>query len=114
MKKYICFFFTAIIFSGCATLHDGYLTGVVPASQDNFTYAGNAVGKAQATYILGIGGLGREGLVREAKNNLINNNPVDNGQVLVNYTIDDERSFYLFVWTHKVIISADILQFDKQ
>ena len=66
-----------------------------------------------ATYILGIGGILREGLVREAKNDLIMNNPVQNGQVLVNYTIDHETSFYLFVWTHRVIITADILQYEE-
>ena len=55
----------------------------------------------------------KEGLVREAKNNLIMNNPVNDGQVLVNYTIDHETSFYLFVWTHRVIITADILQYEE-
>ena len=115
MKKlFIYLFFTSILFSGCATLHDGYLTGIAPPSENNFTYVGGAIGKAQATYIFFIGGFLREGLVREAKNSLIANNPLKKGQVLVNYTIDRETSFYLgLVWTNRVIITADILQYEE-
>ena len=100
--------------SSCASLHSGYMTGIAPPVENNFKYVGNALGTSQATYILGIGGFDREGLVREAKNNLIQNNPVKNGQTLVNFTIDHEKSFYLiFLWTHKVIITADILEYQE-
>jgi hypothetical protein len=114
MKKTIYFLFISILFNGCVSLHNGYLTGVAPPSENNFTYIGTATGKAQATYILGIGGFLREGLVREAKNNLVANSPLKKGQVLVNYTIDRETSFYLgLVWTNRVIITADILQYEE-
>ena len=73
---------------------------------------GNAFGKSQATYVFGIGGNMQEGLIREAKNNLIANYPVNNGQILVNFTIDHEQTCILgFIWTHKVIVTADILEY---
>ena len=97
MKKLILLFITTIMLSGCVSLHSGYMTGVAPPVENNFKYVGNASGKSQATYILGIGGFDREGLVREAKNNLIQNNPIKDWQTLVNFTIDQERSFYLNV-----------------
>ena len=112
MKKIILLFITTIMLSACASLHSGYMTGVAPPVENNFQYVGNALGTSQATYILGIGGLNREGLVREAKNNLIENNPVKDGQTLVNFTVDHKKSVYLgIVITHKVIITADILQY---
>tara|TARA_B110000196_G_C20656695_1_gene435527 strand:+ start:192 stop:536 length:345 start_codon:yes stop_codon:yes gene_type:complete len=114
MKKLILLFITTIMLSACASLHSGYITGIAPPVENNFKYVGNAMGTSQATYILGIGGFDREGLVREAKNDLIQNNPVEDGQTLVNFTVDQERSFYLgIVITHKVIITADILQYQK-
>ena len=114
MKNLSLLLLLSIMFSSCASFHSGYLTGVAPPIENNFKYAGNVMGKAQVTYILGIGGFLREGLVREAKNNLIQNNPVKDGQTLVNFTVDQERSFYLgIVITHKVIITADILQYQE-
>jgi len=114
MKNLSLLLLLSIMFSSCASFHSGYLTGVAPPIENNFKYAGNVMGKAQATYILGIGGLLREGLVREAKNNLIANNPIQDGQTLVNFTVDKETSYYLgIVWTNRVIVSADILQYEK-
>ena len=100
--------------SACVSLHSGYMTGIAPPVENNFKYVGNAVGTSQAMYVFGIGGFDREGLVREAKNDLIQNNPVKDGQTLVNFTVDQEKSFYFYVvWTHKVIITADILQYQE-
>ena len=115
MKKFILLFIATIILSGCSSLNiAGKMTGLAPPVENNFKYVGNAFGKSQASYFLGIGGFNREGLVREAKNNLIQNNPVENGQILVNFTVDVEISFYLgIVWTHKVIITADILEYQE-
>ncbi len=114
MKKLFLLFVLTIIFSGCTSLNTGYMTGVAPAIENNFKYVGNAYGTSQATYILGIGGFDKEGLVREAKNDLIKNNPVKDGQILVNFTIDVKKSFYLgLVWTDKVIVTADIVEFQE-
>ena len=114
MKKYSLLLIITIMFSSCASVHSGYLTGVAPPVENNFKYVGNVMGKAQATYILGIGGLLKEGLVREAKNNLIENNLLQDGQTLVNFTVDKKTSYYLgIIWTHRVIVSADILQYEK-
>jgi hypothetical protein len=112
IKKFSLLFIITMLLSACASLHSGYMDGVAPPVKNNFKYVGNAIGTSQATYIFGIGGFNKEGIVREAKNNLIANNPVKDGQTLVNFTVDQERSFYLgIVWTHKVIVTADILQY---
>ena len=115
MKNLLFLFIFSIFITSCGTLHSGYLTGVAPAVKNNFKYVDNVIGKAQATYVLGIGGLYKEGLVREAKNNLIKNNPIQDGQTLVNFTVDTETSYYLgIVLTQRVIVSADILEFEEK
>ena len=114
MKKFILLIFLSISFSSCISLHSGYLTGVAPANQNNFEYVGNAVGTSQAFYMFGLGGFSREGLVRKAKNDLILNNPVKDGQVLVNFTFDQQRTFWLgLFWTQKVIVTADIIEYQN-
>ncbi len=112
--KYIYILLISIFITSCASLNSGYITGVAPAVKNNFNYIANVYGKSQATYILGIGGMDREGLVREAKNNLITNNSVEDGQMLVNFTVDEKKTFYLgIVHVHTVIVSADILEFKE-
>ena len=114
MKKIIILFFTTIMLSSCASFHSGYIAGTAPPVENNFKYVGNVLGSSQATYVFGIGGLLRDGLVREAKNNLIQNTALQDGQTLVNYTVDHKKSYYLaIVWTHKVVVTADILQYQQ-
>jgi hypothetical protein len=114
MKKMIILFVTTIMLSSCVSLHSGYIAGTAPPVENNFKYMGNVLGTSQATYIFGIGGLLRDGLVREAKNNLIQQTTLQDGQALVNFTVDHKKSFYLgIVWTHKVVVTADILQYQE-
>ena len=104
-----------ISFSSCISLHSGYISGIIPATENNFKYVGNAVGTSEAVYIFGLGGFSNEGLVRNAKNNLILNNPVKDGQSLVNFTFDQQRTFWFgIVWIHKVIITADIIEYQMK
>ena len=114
MKKIIILFVTTIMLSSCASFHSGYIAGTAPPVENNFKYVGNVLGTSQATYVFGIGGLLRDGLVREAKNNLIQQTTLQDGQTLVNFTVDHKKSFYLgIVWTHKVVVTADILQYQE-
>ena len=54
----------------------------------------------------------KKGLIRDAKNNLIANYPVESGQILVNFTVDHKKTCILgFIWTHEVIVTADILEY---
>ncbi len=115
MKSALQFLLLAIFLSSCLSLSSGYISGSAPPVENNFKYVGNAIGKSEVTYFLGIGGNMKEGLIREAKNNLIANYPVENGQILVNFTIDHKRTmiFGFLLWTHRVIVTADILEYQE-
>jgi hypothetical protein len=79
----------------------------------NFSYAKqNIIGKSQATYVLGIGGLAKETLVNEAKQNMLTENPLKNNQTLANLTVNLKKSYYLGVYsTVKCTVTADIVEF---
>lgn len=103
----------AIVFSSCA-IHVGTITGDASISTNNFKMVRMAEGTATTTKIFGLGGLGKDALVNEAKKDLLQNNPLKDGQALANVTLDFKNSYVLFVNKQKVTVSADIVEFIEQ
>ena len=113
MKKFILSSSLSLLLSSCMVIHNGQMAGISPVTENNFSYKQNAYGSAMVTYVLGMGGFNKTGLVREAKNDLIQNFPVNDGEALVNFTLDFDTSYYLgIVITQKVVVTADIIKFD--
>lgn len=106
-------FIMAIALSSCSAFYIGTTTGGASISSRNFKMVGMATGTASVRSILGIGGMGKEALVLEAKKNLLQNNPIKEGQVIANVTVDFKSSSVLIVNTQKVTVSADIIEFTK-
>ena len=105
--------FLAIVFCSCA-IHVGTITGDAYISSNNFKMVGMADGTATTTKIFGIGGLGIEALVLEAKKDLLQNNPLREGQALANVSLDFKNSYVLFVNKQKATVAADIIEFYEQ
>lgn len=103
----------AIVFSSCA-IHVGTITGDASISTNNFKMIGMAKGTATTTKIFGLGGLGKDALVNDAKKDLLQNNPLRDGQALANVTLDFKNSYILFVNKQKVTVAADIVEFFEQ
>lgn len=103
----------AIVFSSCA-IHVGTITGDASISTNNFKMVRMAEGTATTTKIFGLGGLGKDALVNEAKKDLLQNNPLKDGQALANLTLDFKNSYILFVNKQKVTVAADIVEFIEQ
>lgn len=82
-------------------------------SSNNFSYVQkNLQGKAQATYVLGIGGMNREAIVNEAKEKMLENYSLEDGQTLANSTVNFKYSNFLgIVVTYKCYVTADIVEF---
>ena len=113
MKKFIYLFFITSLLSSCMVIHTGNMVESSAPIQNNFTYINNAVGTSSATYIIGIGGFNHSGLVREAKNDLIKNYPVKNGEALINFTVDVSTKYFLnFLIIKEVIVTADIIKYE--
>ncbi|TRX72671.1 DUF6567 family protein [Carboxylicivirga sp. M1479] len=113
MKHLLFLLPIAIILSSCAT-HTGVMTGNATISDANFNVVGLAVGSSKTKHVFGMGGLGKDALVFEAKRNLYSNYPLKKGQALANVTVDFKRSYYPFVNNTMAVISADIFDFNTR
>lgn len=104
----------AIFISSCAAVHSGYMSNSAALSSANFSYVKqNIKGKATATYVLGIGGLAKETLVDNAKQQMLASTPLKSNQTLANLTVNFKSSFYLGVLFRTVTctVTADVVEF---
>ena len=109
-KLYAIAFVYAILFSSCA-FHVGNMTGSTILSTNNFKYIKFVKGEAKTIKLFGIGGLEKEALIAEAKNDLIQKYPLKDGQALANITIDFKTTLKILIIETKVTITADIVEF---
>ncbi len=101
-----------ILLTACFALHSGTMVNSASLSQNNFKIIGSVMGQSQTVNILGFGGgLDRDALVYEAKQDMYNSRPLRSGQAYVNITVDFKRAFYIFWNVNKCTINADIVQF---
>ena len=103
---------TTFILSSCA-VHSGFMNDSAALSSNNFKMVRYAEGTASTTKIFVLGGLAKNALVAEAKKDLIQNNPLKEGQTLANVTVDFKNSFIVFVMKTKVTVTADIVEFKE-
>lgn len=113
MKKLILLFAALLIISGCA-MHGGYVTNSAALGTNNFAYVRKSVeGTAKATYVFGIGGLGRQALAEEARKNLLENFQLQDNQALVNTTVSFKITYVVpFFMENKCTVSASVVQFN--
>lgn len=110
IRIFLLFTLTTMI-SSCA-FHSGVMTGNAALSDANFFTVGYAMGTSEITKVLGMGGVATDALVLEAKRNLYKNHPLTKGQALANVSVDFKRTIFPFVSKLKVLISADIIDFN--
>jgi hypothetical protein len=105
-------FLSITLFTSCA-MHDGVILNSGSLSSNNFSYVQrDAMGTAKATYVFGLGGLGKFALIDNAKSELISKYPIKDNQALVNVTLNWKTSFiFPFVFTKRCIITGDIVEF---
>ncbi|GAB3541454.1 hypothetical protein GCM10027443_40750 [Pontibacter brevis] len=82
----------------------------------NFAYAKqNIKGESTATYVFGIGGMAKESLVANAKQQMLASNPLSANQALANLTVSYKSSFYLGLLYRTVTctVTADVVEFNN-
>ena len=111
MYRSIVFVIGVFAFSSCAT-HNGYMNGSASLSEANFSYAQTSIsGEATSLKIFGIGGLGKNAIVEEAKKDMLKKNPLKANQALANVTVNWKNGFYFMVQTNTCTVTADIVEF---
>jgi len=98
--------------NSCA-FHSGVMTGNAALSDANFKVVDYAIGTSETIKIFGLGGVATDALVLEAKRNLYENYPLKEGQALANISVDFKRAFFPILSKDKVVISADIIDFNE-
>ena len=104
MKKIISILSITFLFSACS-FHTGNISS---GAHVDCPMIYIATGTASTTKILGIGGSSKDALIVEAKNDLYRKFPYKKGIKLSNFSVDYKNSYFLFVATTKVTVSADV------
>ncbi|MGC6413312.1 MAG: DUF6567 family protein [Bacteroidia bacterium] len=106
-----------LLWGSCQTLHYGTPTSSAQLTSANFKYIEqNVKGYSSSTYILGIGGNSHNGMIAEAKQDLLNYYPLKENQALVNVNVDISVTAVpgnLLIQNYTVVYSADIVEFIK-
>lgn len=110
-----------LLLSSCAGIHSGAMLSSTALNAPNFIYVKrNIQGHSTATYILGMGGLKRETLVEDAKQDMLfteTGSVLSENQALANVTINFKNAYWVFGLYVKVTctVGADVVQFiDKK
>ena len=108
----------SILFLASCGMNAGHMANVnntqVVLDKDNYIYVGSATGEATSIWVFGIGPLGAQALVQQAKENLVSKvNLYDGSRALVNMTVDEKVRMVtpLFI-TRTIYISADVVEFN--
>ncbi len=102
-----------LLLASCSAAHFGNMASSAALSSANFSYVKqNIKGESTATYVLGIGGLAKESLINEAKQKMLESNPLKDNQALANLTVSFKAShFFILFGTMKCNVSADVVEF---
>ena len=120
MKKIFTLVILASLFLTSCASHYGLPknynqnTTEVVLTKKNFKVVERVKGEAQATYIFGIGGLAKNGLVAEAKANMLRSAEMEGAsRTVINEVVEVKTSGFFFVSKYKVIVSAQIIEFTE-
>lgn len=113
MKRTLPLAFAALFLTSC-TLYQGGMLPSASLNENNFQYLHHSIrGESKATYYMGIGGMRRDALVAEAREAMLAEHPLQDGQALVNVTVDYRQTYIIFQLYRRVtcIVTADVVQF---
>jgi len=104
-KVFLVFFVLSL--TACTMVHNGQIVSldygheVSPQNQ--------AVGTYSVNYLLGLGGTSTTVMLKEAKDDLIRNRPLKEGEKYVNVNLNSSTFFFLFFTKHRYTITADVI-----
>jgi PBP1b-binding outer membrane lipoprotein LpoB len=120
MKRILFTFIIATLFlTSCAT-HSGIPRNYIQNSTEvvltkkNFKVIKIVKGEAETSYFFGFGGLSKNGLVAEAKADMLASAELEgNSRTIINEVVEVKRSGIFFLTKHKVIVSGQVIEFTE-
>jgi hypothetical protein len=99
--------FIVLILSSCA-FHNGSLN--TSTNDEPVVHKDIAIGVSQTIKIFGIGGVSKDALIFQARQNMINYRPLESEEEFNNVSIDIKNTFLLIGQKTKVTIIADVVE----
>jgi hypothetical protein len=114
MKKIIIYSIISILMASCTAMHTGSVSsGPLLSADDRLVDV--AYGYVSTSYFLGIGGLSKNALIHNAKQELKLNRPLKKGEYYANYTVDFKKTVsFISYMTNEVFVYADVLSTNKE
>jgi hypothetical protein len=112
MKFVLSFIIAVILFTSC-TYYKPCSFQVTNTYPNNTVVIGNVSATAKIVYVLGLGKTDQLPITQQAKNNLLSKYKLKPYQTLTNITLDYTKTYWLFGFTDRAIINADVVQFLK-
>ena len=122
MKKPLIFsvLFALILGMTSCSLHDGMTHNVnqsttnVVLSKDNYKIVQKVRGEAQADYFFYLGGFRKEGLIEEARANMLESaNLVGSSKAVINETVETSLTTFCGIYSNvKVTVSGYVIEFE--
>ena len=122
MNKFIKVFIIVLgitSFSSCS-MHKQLASNVnnntteVVLSKNNYKIIERVYGEAEARYVLGFGGMKRNGLISEAKAKMLENANIEGtSRAIINETVELKHSLVFLTRTQKVIVTAYVIEFTE-
>lgn len=107
-SQFLLYIIVITLITSCATHFGTINNSQVPHSSKGIIYQDKVYGYSSCHYVLGIGGMGSQGLAAEAIFNLKCAVKLDTGEYLDNFTIDHRRFYFVpFYVHHEVLVTAD-------
>ena len=116
MKKLLSFALVVTLFTSCMAFHAGSTSDSAALSSANFDYVQrNITGSSNAVYIFGFGGMAKDKMLVEAKNEMLKKYPLKSNQALTNLTVDVKNTliFGTVYRQYTVNVTADVVEFKK-
>lgn len=111
MKHFILFLLSFFILSSCA-IHSGMMTGSAAISDSNYRSLGELESTIKTTHVLGIGGLSKKDVIKEAKRKMYYLTPILKGQTIGNVSVDVKKTFVFPVVVTRYTLTAELIDFN--
>lgn len=113
-KRIVTYLIFAVLLSSCSSVYYGNMHNNAVINQGNFSYTGIRSGTSSCFYVMGIGGMNHTALISEAKEKMLQENPLRRNEALVNQIVEWQNTYYFpFFVRITCIISAEVIKFDE-